>query len=255
MKKFCFTVDDNIRCLKDISENSYQSVFDNAYFGMFKRLHEKFNLKVQLNIFYKDENFDLSMVSENYKKEFEINSDWLKFSFHSKEHKPRPYEFSDYEEVYNDCIKTNNEIVRFAGENSLAKTTTIHYCLATIEGIKALKDCNILGLLGLYGDKENPRKSYQNTTSEMKRLWKGETVLSDGIHYAGIDLVLNTLNLDEIPMALEKVACKNFIKIMIHEQYFYPDYLKHQKDFEKKLELSFDNLINSGYQSIFFEQI
>lgn len=255
MFNFCFTVDDNIKCLKDVSENVYDSVFDNVYFAMLKRLHEKFNIKIQLNLFFTDGNFDLTMVSNRYKSEFENNSSWLKFSFHSKEQKPRPYEFSDYDEVYNDCIQTNKEIVRFAGENALAKTVTLHYCLATNDGLKALKDCNVLGLLGLYGDDKNLRKSYQNNDLEIEKLRLGETLFLDGLFYAGIDAVINTLTIDEIPQAINKKLGRRLIKIMIHEQYFYPDYSRYQKDFEAKLEVVFKILNSNGYKSIFFEQI
>ena len=44
--KFCFTVDDNIRFLKEITENRYQSIFDHPYLAMYRRLHEEFDLKV-----------------------------------------------------------------------------------------------------------------------------------------------------------------------------------------------------------------
>ena len=49
MKTFCFTVDDNIRCLREINEKNYDSIFDHPYLAVYKRLHERFGLKVQLN--------------------------------------------------------------------------------------------------------------------------------------------------------------------------------------------------------------
>ena len=48
-KTFCFTVDDNIRFLKEIAEKNYKSIFEHPYLAMYKRLHEDFDLKVQLN--------------------------------------------------------------------------------------------------------------------------------------------------------------------------------------------------------------
>ena len=83
IKNFCFTVDDNIRFLKEITENHYQSIFDHPYIAVYKRLHEEFDLKIQLNLFYQMENFDLSLMSDAYYNEWKDNSDWLKLSFHS----------------------------------------------------------------------------------------------------------------------------------------------------------------------------
>ncbi len=48
MEVFCFTVDDNIRFLKELTRNRYNSIFDHPYLAMYKRLHEEFGLKIQL---------------------------------------------------------------------------------------------------------------------------------------------------------------------------------------------------------------
>ena len=87
-----------------------------------------FEVKIQLNLFYRDEQFNLSSFLEKYRDEWACNADWLKLSFHSKEENICPYENSGYEQVYNECKEVEEEILRFAGEQSLAKTTTIHWC-------------------------------------------------------------------------------------------------------------------------------
>ena len=51
MRSFSFTVDDNIIFLKDITEMGCESIFDHPYLAMYKRLHEKYDLKIQLNLF------------------------------------------------------------------------------------------------------------------------------------------------------------------------------------------------------------
>ena len=56
-------------------------MFDHPYLAMYRRLHEEFGLKVQLNLFYRMESFDLSQVSDAYYEEWKENSDWLKLSF------------------------------------------------------------------------------------------------------------------------------------------------------------------------------
>ena len=150
-KHFIFTIDDNIRFFEETEKNALASIFDNPYLAMLKRLHRKYSVKIQLNLFYEKKSFNLSMFSNKYAREFDEASDWLKLSFHSKLENINPYKESGYDEVYRDGAAVNLEILRFAGERSLGKTTTLHFCTATKEGLSALYDIGILGLLGLYG--------------------------------------------------------------------------------------------------------
>ena len=253
MKRFTYTVDDNIIFFKQISERNYVSIFEHPYLAMYKRLHEKYGLKVQLNLFYECEDFNLSMFSDRYINEWKNASDWLKLSFHSKNEDARPYEFSGYDEVYNDCRKVNDEIVRFASEASLATTTTVHYCLTTEEGNKALADNGIKGLLGLYGKEHTPSVSYCRTSAETEEILTGKTVTADGIAYAALDIVLNLYSKEEIIRRLDRLYGRDLIKIMIHEQYFHKEHRAYQMDFEEKLDTAFAALYQNGYQSVFFE--
>ena len=102
-KSFCFTVDDNIRCLRELTAGSYRSIFEHPYLGMYFGLHEKYGLKVQLNLFYKTDDFDLSLMTDRYREEWQANSDWLKLSFHSEAETVKPYEHSGYDKVFDDC--------------------------------------------------------------------------------------------------------------------------------------------------------
>lgn len=252
MKSFCFTVDDNIRFLKELTYGTYSSIFEHPYLNMYRRLHKKYGLKVQLNLFYETEGFALSDMTDRYKDEWQANSDWLKFSFHSRIENVKPYECSDYDEVYGDCQNVHCEIVRFASSSALARTTTLHYCLATHGGIQALKDNGVEGLLGLYGKEDSPRASYQNTTEECRLIRCGEIVSRNGIAYAGIDIVLNSYSTEEILSQLNELKDRDFIKVMIHEQYFYPDYPHYQENFEEKLSATFGFLKEKGFSSTFF---
>ncbi len=255
MKTFCFTVDDNIRCLKEITRRGYKSIFEHPYLAMYKRLHDEFDLKVQLNLFYRTEGFELSQMSSAYFDEWQKNSDWLKLSFHSDHENAKPYEFSGYDEVFGDCKRVNEQIVRFASADALAKTTTIHFCLATPEGLSALADNKVLGLLGLYGTEDTPRISYGIDGENAAKLRKGETVKDGDITYGAIDIVLNCFSKDEILSKLETLTDRNSIRVMIHEQYFYLDYRSYQPEFEDKLRATFRFLTEHGYESCYFEDM
>lgn len=254
-KNFCFTVDDNIRFFKEITEREYQSIFEHPYLAMYKRLNEKFDLKVQLNLFYRCDGFDLSMMSDAYRDEWSENADWLKLSFHSELENVRPYENSDYDEVKKHCDSVQGEILRFAGKSSLAATTTVHYCVTTEQGLCALKDSGVTGLFGLFGNDTSPRTSYGLSNEIADKIRRGDVVSSDGIAFAGIDIILNSFDEQTILSQLDGLIGRKLIKVMIHEQYFYPDYFNYQPDFEQKLNSTFSILSANGYKSDFFENV
>ena len=248
-------MDDNIRFLKEINERHYKSIFDHPYLSMYLRLHKACGLKVQLNLFYRMEDFDLSQISEDYYAEWSANADWLKLSFHSDTENVKPYKNSGYEEVYRDCKRVNEQIRRFASPLTLAKTTTVHYCQLTNDGLKAVEDNNVFGLLGLYGDSGKPRTSYGIEESVAERIRDGEIIKIGKISFASIDIVLNCFSTEEILEQLSQMRQRDGIRVMIHEQYFYSDYKKFQPDFEEKLNAVFAFLTENGYQSCFYENL
>ena len=255
MKTFTFTVDDNIRVLRELTETPRESLFDHPYLALYRRLHETYNLKIQLNLFFKDASFTVSDMTDRYKSEWENAADWLKLSFHSLAETVKPYEFSDYDEVYRDGSAVHREILRFAGKKSLAKTTTVHYCLATEDGVRALKKLNILGLFGLYGTDHAPRTSYQISDADAAKIRSGKLHTENGIAYGALDVIINTIPLAKLANTLAPLLSRERIEVMIHEQYFYPDYKNYQPDFAQKLDTTFQILTQNHYISQFFEDI
>lgn len=254
MKTFIFTVDDNIRFLKELSESNADSLFSHPYPAMYRQLHEKYGLKVQMNLFYEMPGFTLTRMTDRFRTEFEENAGWLKMSFHSQLENVEPYIFSGYSEIYEDCQAVHREILRFAGEKSLAKTTTIHYCKSTEHGLRALKDSGVCGLLGLFGTDEKPQVSYSLKEGICARIRRGESVHADGMDFGSIDLVMNLYGKDEMLKKLSGLLSRDSVRVMIHEQYFYPDYPAYQPDFEEKIESAFKLLAENGYESRFFEE-
>lgn len=255
MKTFCFTIDDNIRFIKELEESGAKSLFDHPYPAMLRRLHERFGIKIQLNLFYRMPDFDLSMASDRYKSEWQANADWLKLSFHSERENVCPYQYAGYLRVLTDCRAVQREILRFAGADSLAKTTTVHYCQTLPEGTKALADCGVTGLLGLFGTPQKPSTSYSLDPSTGDALRNGEIVTLDGMAYAAIEMIVNSIKLENILSTLAPFVSRETLRVMIHEQYFYQDYRAYQPDFEEKLVTVFDCLFQNGYENCFFEEM
>ena len=256
MKQFCFTVDDNIRFLRELTASRPQSMFEHPYLAFYRRLHEKYGLKVQLNLFWEGGGFDLSQMTDAYRDEWAQNAHWLKLSFHSKAEWPAcPYEASGYDEVFAECSAVHREILRFAGESSLAKTTTIHYCQSTADGLRALRDCGVEGLLGLFGTDERPRTSYEVPTEYLGTIRSGEVAVFRGIAMGSLDVILNEHRPDRAHALVEALLPRNYAHIMIHEQHFYPDLSSHSYEFEEKTEDAVALLCQNGSEPAFFEEM
>ena len=252
--RYCFTVDDNIRFLKEIAEHEYGSIFEHPYAAMLKRLHERFDTKIQLNLFYRTAGFDLSKMPVRYRDEWAANADWLKLSFHADHENENPYADAAYDTVFADCARVQREILRFAGEETLAATTTVHYCQTTTDGVKALADNGVKGLLGLYGTAAAPMTSYSVPLETAARIRAGEVMVHGGVTMAAINMIINTLPYDALLPVLGKFEGREELHVMIHEQYFYTDYAAYQADFEKKLVAVLTWLSTHDYRSVFFEE-
>ena len=256
MKQFCFTVDDNIRFLRDLTAQRPASLFENAYLGYYRYLHKKYGLKVQLNLFYESKDFNLSQMTDAYRDEWAENADWLKLSFHSKAEWPScPYEFSGYDEVYADCSAVHGEILRFAGKASLADTTTIHYCRNTADGLRALSDCGVKGLLGLFGSAEYPRTSYEVPEELLPSIRHGEIETFRGMAMGSLDVILNDFRPEKAHALVEALLDRNYAHIMTHEQHYYPDLSGHSYEFEPKTEDVVALLVSAGFTPCFFEEM
>ena len=253
--QFCFTVDDNIRFLKELTEQLPQDMFSHPYLAMYRQLHDRFGVKVQLNLFYEMPGFDLTQMTDRYRDQWQENAHWLKLSFHSRLEDVRPYEFSGYEEVFSHCQAIQQQILRFAGPASLGKTTTVHYCRNTIDGLRALKDQGVLGLLGLYGTDENPRVSYSVPEELGKSIRRGNVETFQGIAMGSIDMVINDVPAAQQLPRLEALLPRQQIRVMIHEQYFYPDYARYIPTFQEDLAQIFAFLQERGFESHFFEEM
>ena len=144
---FC---DDAIWALRDVTRQRPKSAFDHPFFAVLKECHEKYGLKMQINLFYRTDffygmdEFSLKDVTDAYKAEFAAAADWLKFGFHSLQEFPDyPWINASYADVKKLFGMIHGEVVRFAGERSFARACVPHWCPMSREGVRALKDCGI----------------------------------------------------------------------------------------------------------------
>lgn len=261
--KYRFSVDDNIRFLEDITKNAhkYKSIFDNPYLGFMKKVHDTYNTKIHFNLFYQNESFNLSQMTNKFKDEWKANADWLKLSFHALGEFPdKPYINAGYDQVSKDCALVNEQIIRFAGEEVLGQETTLHWGEGTVEACRALRDHGYEVLAGYFNvdDDQYPVSYY--LSEEQKRhinsrfIWRDN---KEGIIFARIALVVNTVSLNQVVSYLDNIKetyDPGYIDLMIHEQYFYPDYEGYQPDFREKVMLSVKWAVDNGYSPAFLTE-
>lgn len=263
-KQYCFTVDDNIRFFEEAVSAGSASIFDTPYMGLLRALHRRHGCKIQLNMFwrYGPGGFSLAEVPDSYRDELGQTADWLKFSFHSLENEPPfPYEGRN-QALLEDYDRVTKELYRIAGKKAVAETTTIHYVTAEKESGAALRQRGLRALIGMFLDMPGREALRYWLTGEESEFFRKHSFYHDkstDLVLARNDMVVNQLALGEIVPRLEQVTASEggdgFVQLMIHEQYFYPDYEQYQPDFGKKLDEALTWLSRNKYETCFLEEV
>jgi len=280
MGKYHISVDDNILFLADLTANkdTYRSMFENPYLAVYKKAHDLYGAKVTLNIFYafdraaaaffSDErpDFDLSMMTDRFKEEWEANADWLKLSFHSRAEMPdKPYLQASAEEIVADYRDVRREILRFAGEKAFSqKVTMLHWGEGNPACVAALRDHGYRMLTGYFelGRKTGaPVVSYYAPTALTKHIGERDFWYDTEMDMAfgRIDRVTNLGTYDSVMEDIRAVMAHphrgGFVAYMIHEQYYYKDYVRYLPDFEARVVEPARLLYESGYRGSFIEDV
>lgn len=212
--KIHFSIDDVIKSLKWLTMNQADSVFDSYIFGFAKQIFDKYHIPTSFYCMYSDGVFSLDEVSNKWKREFEHNSDWLKFGFHCYEGG------SNYAEADEDIVKKEyfsviNEIERFAGKNVVDKNIRLHYFAGSFETMSFLARQGVRGFLCADDD----RISYDLTEQENRNLKQRGWMLKEGRKYIVTNIrIENVANIDDELMKLN-VLDNSTVEIFTHEKY------------------------------------
>ncbi len=271
---FRISSDDNILFLYDLTvhKDEYRSMFENPYLALYREAHEKYGAKVHLNLFYEFTEsdrqyfstdrpcFNLSMVTDAFKEEFRANADWLKLSFHSRANTMRPYENTTEEEISRECEAVHREILRFAGKEALSDVTTLHFGAANEAAVRAMRAAGYRAMAGYFiPGRPNP-VAYHATEELIAHIYERDFFCDTDtdMFFGRIDSVLNCNtneeNLAEIAEAAASPTRGGYIEVMIHEQYFYPDYVNYLPDFRARVLDPVRYLYEKGYRGRFLSE-
>ena len=301
-KKAFFFIDDVIWVFRDLTRKRPTSLFDNPFMKCLKDAHDRYGMKVQLHAFYRtdffygNDEFTLADMTDAYKAEWESASDWIKIGFHAKQEFPDyPYVNASYEDVKNGLEAVKQEIIRFAGVDSFATSSVLHWGAMSKEGCVALREGGLKVLSVSIGEKfsceekleslpyghagrllqnRKPESAIFARTPNFYSLC-GYNYLADEqndpiyfntktcfdsdtcLHFKKLfnSVVLNATNLSDITPKLSAVLEKEFIGFATHEQYFYPEYFAYQPDYVEKINVAAKLLAENGFSFFFAEEL
>jgi hypothetical protein len=264
-KRFRFSVDDNIQFLKDLGLNAdqYASLFDHWYLKFWLDMHHEFGTKVHLNIYYQTDGFDLTDMPDKWKDEWQANADWLRLSFHALQDKPdRPYRHATYAQLAHDYDLVCGHIRRFAGNDSLRRTTTVHWAECPKQAAAALRDRGIENLIGLFTvqgyDGGTCTTGYylpveQCAYCDSRGAWFDRET---GLMFIRCAAVVNAIKLEEVESFLDARTntpqTAEMVELLIHEQYFRKELEYYQPDVMDKVKTALRWVTQRGYEPVFW---
>ena len=256
-KRYNFFIDDNIFFLTEIVREKHKSIFDSFYLDFLRSLHRKYGFKVTLNMFYENchayaGGFNTSMLTDQYKSEFEDNADWLKLAFHAYG------EFPDapYSEAYPEKLPEHHkilekEIKRYAGEKSWIEPVLMHwYGIADDNSRKFIADAGMTCFT-------QPERVWQERFEK-----SGRKVLAQyDYRFNQLELQLlfmvNLLKEDELLAKLDGAygeKGRDLILCGTHEQYSYPFYSNYIPEHFQRMESVVKSLTDHGYEAVYFTE-
>ncbi len=262
-KRYRFSIDDNSFWLRDVATERYDSLFDCFYMRMLKDFNDRYGAKFVLNIYYEtDDGWQLHSFPEDYRGEFEDNADWLALSCHAYANLPnRPYQYASPQKLISDIETVEEQIRRFAGEQTLSAPTVIHWGMVLPQALPALAEHGVRVLSGSF------RRSsfghdvhYWQDDDRCEWIARNEALkdFETGLVFSNIDLCGNRVPLDEIEPQLEEIAADfrraEIMDLFTHEQYFWPFYSNYLPDHADRLDTMIHWVTENGYEPVLFHE-
>ena len=247
-KRFHFFVDDVVFFLTELGQADARSLFDHFYTAQLRTLHEKYGVKVVLNLFFRNDHtpFVLSRFPDTFRGEWEANADWLRLAFHAYSEFPgSPYSSAHPDALPEHYEAVRDQVLRFAGPNVFYPPAIVHfYSVASPDARRFLSQagCRAMAI------RELPEPLLQ---ADIPVLYEAET----GWFRMPVDLFCNKSTVPQIETDLTRITARQWqdtLMIGTHEQYSYSWYQAWQPDHFERMETAVRMATEAGYKPVFF---
>lgn len=262
-KRYRVVIDDNSFFLRDITQKGYGSLFDCFYLKMLKGLHEKYDARFTLNIYYTTgDDWNLGQFPDRYRGEWEASATWLRLAFHAYANDPpRPYQDAPVEKLLADLDLINAEIRRFAGPEAFSPAVVVHFGMTRPEAWGPLYERGSRVLGGYFRKSPQGQWDINYRMDDARSEWLSRHDLlkdfASGMIFSKVDIVVNSTPLDKIVPALEPVVADprqgEVIDLLTHEQYFWPFYERYLPDHAERMDRAIGFVTERGYRPVFLQ--
>lgn len=288
-----FYIDDHSFLFTALAKERPDRAFEHFYLKQLKRLHDKYGLKVVLNSFYRNdhEEFLLKDMPDIWKKEFEDNAHWLKFSLHAYSEFPdRPYADASRKKFLEDYALLKEEIERFAGASAFIVPNVLHWANLSpgvADELIKLGSCCYSETMRtrvmctppedeltekerqeefrseVYVSPSAPLARHFGFTEEIDYLDKHSVLYDPGlkIFFYHDWIITNLLTAEQIPRLFKQTLAKaekygsDIFSASSHEQYAFPGYFNYQPDHFQKLEETLRSMVeDANCTPVFFQE-
>lgn len=261
--RYRFSIDDNSFFLRDIAQKNYRSLLDSWYLKMLSDLHARYGVKFTVNIYYTTgDDFSLPQFPDRYRGQWQDLSGWLKLAFHAHANDPdRPYQDAPAEKLLADLDQVAAEIDRFAGPETYAPPTVIHWGMTRQSALEPLTTRGVKALSGYFAKINgvyDVNYRFDDVVSEYLSRHDAWMDFSTGIVFSRVDIVCNNVPVDRTVPTLEpQIQDPNTAEIFdlfTHEQYFWPFYRNYIPDHAQRLDTAIRWVTERGYKPVFFHE-
>ena len=247
---FNLSFDDTILIFEDISSKNYDSIFENATLAWYKDLHSKYGVTVSCFVYYEDGDFNLSDVTERYRDEFEKNSNWLRFGFHTVD---KDTNYQTRNNLVSDYEKTVQQLKRIVGSNAIDNVIRLQNFQGTyaeISQLAKLEDEPIKGLLTA----DDMRQSYYLSSKANSYIYAHDELYDEdtGLYFFSTDFRTEYVdNMGTKLKELQKDCWNNQIGDLVVFSHEWALSMENKAKIEKICKYACDK----GYRFEFFEDI
>lgn len=184
------------------------SIFDVPLFNILYKYHLKFDLKTTLYVVASNEGKNILEYDTRFRKEFEKNSDWLKFALHCTKLT------SNQNEAYEDYFKFLDKLEEIVGYSTMSTIVRLHGFNCPPEIIEKMDSKNIRLLLCA----DDVRNNYGLTTTENNIILKQHYLQKDNLTYIKTAFRLENHIFTKIKQKESKLPV---LPVFTHEYFFY----------------------------------